>query len=859
MYRLSVRRFLFGAVVAIANAVPSTAQTAAPPPTFAPMSLRVLNGAAQLRTAEPVVCGFPVAETANITSVSLFRIKDPNGTPIPSQFRALTRWSGDRTDGSKKLRWVQAAFLATVAPSSFADYTVEYGTAPPAGSLVVIPGSSSIEVRNGLGGTFVVKATSYFAPFKVVEINGQTLLNSGLGNGAIEMTSSAGTTVTAVPTSTVVEQTGTVMCVVKQTGTLGSLKYTCRWRFFAGRFDPETEFRLENASAYGLFSSTIPDGQVYFDKLWLMQPFAGTSPTVTSTTATHVPTATAPWQVQQDFAWTSVPTNVLGGFNYTESLGAATAGTGGRYPGAFDFKSTAGGVSIGVEGFWENFPKHLKASATQLRVGLWPEWSSGPAYGGQYGAPNAPGYVPDPLAANNYRFEGGRWKTHRVVWDFRQNGTRTPADVAAFAERTNLPLVAAPDPVRVRTSGATGRLFVEAKDWPVVELDRFEQFTNMIGSDAAADNVTNYGQIGLPAFRNRGGTWGGIQTYGWDTYGDLPWADGYCSGHYDWQGSALNGFLRTRDYKLFTQGRALAQYRRDYGQNHATATTEYWRGAQFYEKGWWHGNYAVGQNSHNWAYGLGLLYVLTGDEGAYEALEENMAYVMRDPPRLWTGYWGDRIPGWAIDALLDGWAFSGKAVYLTEAQLGADRYQVLELADGGGGYHLNPATSPPSTKPWMAAIAFRAIARYSRVSNTSTHVALLGRMRNWLVNSTLVAPTGPVTARTMPHTYDIWSVSGGPSISSTHLAWGHIDALTEYAAKTGDVASYQLSKDLFDMLVRYWQLSPSSPAQNMNSVSGFSKITMRPLQYPVAETKAVGNVLQWGVSHVALRALNEGY
>jgi hypothetical protein len=155
MYRLSVRRFLFGAVVAIANAVPSTAQTAAPPPTFAPMSLRVLNGAAQLRTAEPVVCGFPVAETANITSVSLFRIKDPNGTPIPSQFRALTRWSGDRTDGSKKLRWVQAAFLATVAPASgFADYVgrLRHSGARRVGLVVITGTSSSIEVRNGRRG-----------------------------------------------------------------------------------------------------------------------------------------------------------------------------------------------------------------------------------------------------------------------------------------------------------------------------------------------------------------------------------------------------------------------------------------------------------------------------------------------------------------------------------------------------------------------------------------------------------------------------------------------------------------------------------------------------------------------------------
>jgi hypothetical protein len=826
---------------------------------FAPQTLRVLNGTSQTRTAEPVVCGFPVAESENIYNPANFRVLSPTGTPIPAQFRALTRWSGLRTDGTKKLRWVQAAFLADVLPNGFADYVVDYGTPGPSGGLIVLPSAASIEVRNGVGGIFVLKANSFYTPFKVVEINGTTLLNSALGNGAVEMTSSVGAAITALPTSTVVEQTGSVMCVIKQTGTLGPLKYTCRWRFFAGRFDPEMEFRLENAAAYGLLAAGIPDGQQYFDKLVLMQPFGGTGPVVTTPYGSYVPTAAAPFDARQDFAWTANPTDVLGGFAATEKLGTALQASTGRHAGAFDFKTSAGGVSIGVDRFWQNFPKSLQASATQLRIGLWPDWGHGPEYGGPYSSPYDAGYTPDPLSLNAYRFEGGRWKTHRMRFDFRLTGTRTSADVAAFAERVAKPLAAAPDPVRVRTSGATGRLFMEAKDWPGVELDRFEQFTSMIGDDQAADVVTGFGHVGLPGFLNRGGTWGGIQTYGWDNYGDLPWADGYCSGHYDWPGSALFGFLRTRDYRMFDVGRALAEYRRDYGQNHATATTENWRGAQFYEKGWWHGNYANGIQSHNWALGLGLLYVSTGDESAYEALVENMDYLLRDPPRLWSGAWGDRILGWAVDALLDGWAFAGSGTYLTEAGLGADRYQVLELADGGLGYNLNQMTSPPSVKPWMAAIAARSIARYSRVSNTTTHTALLGRMATWLSTTVLTPPTGPATARTVPQTWDNWAPSTGGVQPSTHLVWAHIDALSAISAKTGDVAAYTLSKDLFDMMIRYWQAGVGGPAQNTTLSSTFSKITMRPIQFPVSESKAVGNVLNWGVGHLALRAVNEGW
>jgi hypothetical protein len=840
-----VRAFLIVAVAASSLA----AQTV-----FAPMKLRVLNGTSQARTQEPVVCGFPVAESENVFNPFLFRVKDPNGVPIPAQFRALTRWNGVRTDATKKLRWVQAAFLATVPASSFADYEVDYGTFGPGGSLLVIPGSSSTEIRNGTGGIFVVKNTSFFTPFKVVEIDGTTVLNSSLGNGAVEMTSSTGATISAVPTSTVLEQFGSVMAVIRQKGDLGPLKYTCRWTFFAGRLDPQLEFRLENPAAYGLFATTIPNGESYFDKLGLMQPFGGSSPVVTTPSGTFTPSATAPFAATQTFAWTSNPLDVHAGFSFTEKLGASTVATGGRHQGALDFKTNLGGVSVGVDRFWQNFPASLGATASQIRLGFWPDFGSGPDYGGQYAIPGSPTFVPDPLAANNYRFEGGRWKTRRTVWDFRLLGTRTPADVAAFAERVASPLIAAPEPSRVRTSEATGHLFREKSAWTGVELNRFEQFGAMIGDDAAADSIPNYGKIGLPGYLARGGTWGGVQPYGWWTDGDIPWADGYCSGHYDWPGTALMEFLRKRDYKLFAQGKTLASYRRDYGQNHSTNTAENWRGAQFYEKGWWHGNYAVGQQSHNWALGLGLLYVTTGDEGAYEALVQNMDFVLRFPPKTWTGYWGDRILGWAVDNLVDGWAFVGDPLYLTEAGLGADRYQVLELADGGLGFHLNPGSTPPSTKPWMAAIAFRGIARYSIASKTSTHDALLTRMRNWMVNSTLVQSTGRPNARTLPYTFDTWTPAGGGVTSSVHLVWGHIDALSLYAHKTGDTASYALSKDLFDAVVRYWQLTPSSPAQNFTNPSSFSAVTMRPLQYPNAESKALGNLHQWGRTHVAVRA-----
>jgi hypothetical protein len=75
----------------------------------------------------------------------------------------------------------------------------------------------------------------------------------------------------------------------------------------------------------------------------------------------------------------------------------------------------------------------------------------------------------------------------------------------------------------------------------------------------------------------------------------------------------------------------VAWSRRDYNQNHSTNPAELWRGASFYEKGYWHGNYVSGIASHNWVEGP-MYHVITGDGRRAGRARERRVHP-RDPPK----------------------------------------------------------------------------------------------------------------------------------------------------------------------------------------------------------------------------------
>lgn len=818
--------------------------------------IRVVNGSSVDRVGEPVSVGIPVQRLPAFYSTFGARIQSPGGVLIPSQFKVLTRWGGVRTDATKPIRWMLATFRADVPANSTVEYMLALSGTGPVGTLNAVDAGSYLTVNTAPETSFRIDKNA-FSVFDQVIVNGVPMTS---GPGWLDFVFADGTSPVPVVTSTVLEDyagENTLRCVIRQKGTIGPLAFTCRWTFHAGRKDVAMDFRLENPAAYGLFSNTIADGQKYFDRCFLALPIAGASHTATSTSGARPLPAGSLYKVEQRFAWGNL-LDALAGFSYEETMDGTVVGSGGRYAGALDLASPTGGVTATVDRFWQNFPKAMHAENGALKIGLWPEYGSGPYYQGQYAVPWNPTPPVDPQSLVAYRFEGSRWKTHRVIFDFHTGGARTPTQVATEAERAGKPLAGLAPGWWIRKTWAMGSLWTERDpNWSNLIHNRYERFYDVMVDDNAADSLPSLGKIGYPKFLERGGTNGGWQMYGWDSYGDLGWADGYCSNHYDLTESVLSGFYRTGDYRFFDRGRDMAFYRRDYGQNHSTNTAETWRGAQFYEKGWWHGSYVQGQYSHNWVAGLLLHYVMTGDEASREAAIENLAFVLRDPPKNWNGYWGSRIPGWQVNCLVDGYTFLGDPAYLAEAGLGVAKFRTLEIGQGSNGYVLNLGTSPLTTKPWMDNIFFIAAARYVIASGDSAPIDLLDRMRDFFKTTCIVPASGAAPVLVPAQVYYEW----GPSftgVKSIHLLWAMSEALSYSAAIFADQDDENWSTMCFETVCRYWQLGPTTSALNYYDATTWSKVTFKPGNWPGTESKAFANLLRWGPSHLTVQRYLDG-
>jgi hypothetical protein len=259
--------------------------------------------------------------------------------------------------------------------------------------------------------------------------------------------------------------------------------------------------------------------------------------------------------------------------------------------------------------------------------------------------------------------------------------------------------------------------------------------------------------------------------------------------------------------------------------------------------------------SHDWLTGLLLHYAITGDEGTREAAIENAEFLMRSAPGTWSGMWGSRIPGWAIDGLVDAWTFLGDARYLAEAKKGVARYEELELADGGGGFHLNPANG--MTTVWMENILFLGAAKYAWVTGDPQALPLLARMRNWFKRDCILPPRGSAVALTAPAVFESWSPAHPVGKTSTHHLWSMAACLSYSACLFDDEDDAAWAAILFDSAVRWWQESPGGKARNPLNPSSWSPITMRPLAFPNSESKVLANVLNYGSPHIAMRAFRQ--
>ena len=472
-------RSAFAALVCIGVVLPMGAQG---------LKLEVVNSTAQAQTNQYVSFGVPAPEQWNIYSLDYysFGVADDASTAVPTQFKVLSRWGGDRNDTTKPIKWVLVTFPASVAANSTRNYWMR-SMQRPGGTLTINSTPSDYVISTKPGTSFTIDRQN-FRLFRQAMVDGTVVVSAP--GGGVELTNSSGALVNPTVTESVFEESGSVRAVLRQRGTLGALRFTCRYTFHSGRSDVSVDFALENPQAYGHFFGVSP-GTVYFDSLYLRLPVSGATQLTTPESSLALGSQT--WRLDQDFQMVN-STNQSANFSFTTQHGATSLASGNKFAGSLDLSGIAGGVNVSVDRFWQNFPKSMKAASGEVKIGLWPEWGNGPEYKGIYATPASADPV-DPMAIDNYRFEGGRWKSHRMVFDFH-SGDRNGTAVASLATRVAAPLMGRPDPVWTKRTMAVGMPFAEYRTWTTnMGMQRLQRTNELAVKDSSADSITTYGQM----------------------------------------------------------------------------------------------------------------------------------------------------------------------------------------------------------------------------------------------------------------------------------------------------------------------------------------------------------------------------
>lgn len=809
------------------------------------------NPSSFARANVPVTAPVPLPRTLAVYHPDGdFLLVDELGNPVPATSKVLVRWRGKRDDISKNVRWCSLSFNADLPAGGSRTFYVVPGSTQ-GGQIVKTENGNEITIDTGAA-EFVLDKTN-FSFFRSVKINGQDVISAP---GTLDILDVASANLQPALTSTIIEHDTNVRLVVAQKGTIGSigLDFTIRYYFFTGHSDVKVDFRVENQGNYGQIGTLTGarDDTAHFDSMKLSLKLADASGDVVTTTTQH-DLAGSNYVLNQDWSTPADPYQILTGFAYDEQVGGVSVNTGGRYEGAIALNSTAGSISMAVDRFWENYPKSFEVNGDTISMGIYPSFGFGPIYRGQYGLPTS--NVVDLMSTMHYRFEGGRWKTHTMNFDFRAPAAPgfTPAEVYYHAETTNKPVLGRPGKKWPFRAWGFGDLIIERQTWTDPSQQRFERMMDVLVSDSAADNQASLGQIGLPKFRTRGGTYGGRQMYGWENYGDIAWGDGYSSLHYDMPFGTLINWYRTGDYAFFDMGRDMCTHRRDYDQNHTTHHTSSRRGGQMYEKGFTHGNYNAPEASHTWVHGLLLYYVTTGDEGAYESALEVGEFYNRQQPENWSGWWGSRILGWQLEGLTNLWNYIGDPAYLTQAQGTMERWRVLDLQrTGSDGLVPNPGWSTPHGQTWMHAIVLNAMSKYYLASFDQNAVDPIKKLANMMKDRVVKdMPTGPMNARTMGTVWrriDDQNYKMNPSV---HHTWVTSQALAWASVVFFDHTYIATSRKLYQSVTRFHQGSEwdSLNPHDYTDPNAWDPIAFRMMNFPNSETKIMSNIALWGQAY----------
>jgi len=634
--------------------------------------------ASRSQSAEPVTVGVPFP-AGLLRDPRGIRLTDETGAAVPVQALATERWPDD------SVRWALVDFSAAGESAGERTYriVVDAPCADASHSRIEIESDENSTVVNTGGATFVLTRGAAF-PFARVTVGGADLIDEAR-TPALVLTDARGREWRTTIARVVVEEQGDLRSTVRIEASAGRRRrtplvaVTARVEFFAGSGATRIAVTVRNprrARHRGGLWELGDEGAVLFRDLSLHVPLR-------EGRGECAPEIEAPFEavggrceLYQDSsgsdAWRHdnhvnhddiVPCTFRGYRFGTVSVER----TGLRATPAMRVVQSPAPVSLAVAQFWENFPRALELEPRTLTLRLWPhQWAAA------------------------HELQGGEQKTHRFTLAF---GDDPMAGDAVSWGRA--PATASMTPEWYSAAAAVPFLTPATDD-----IDpRYRQLV-----DQAID--------GEHAFVRKRDT---IDEYGWRNFGDI-YADhenpfsrepAPIVSHYNNQYDAIAGFavqfMRTGDARWWQLMTELATHVEDIDIYHTDRDKAAFNGGLF-----WHTYHYVAAgrcthrsyprkpgvcgggpgNEHNYAGGLRLHWLLTGDRLSREAaislanwvisMDDGRQTVLRWLTSASTGlasatnspdYHGPgRGAGNSILALIDGHRLTGDGRYLAKAE-----------------------------------------------------------------------------------------------------------------------------------------------------------------------------------------------
>ncbi|MEW6754579.1 MAG: hypothetical protein AB1505_26890 [Candidatus Latescibacterota bacterium] len=624
------------------------------------------------RACWPVTGGIPFAR-GEMADLGALRLLTSSGQEVPIQVWELCRWD----DGS--LRWVAAHAELTVERQSRLELSLEFG--PGVQRVEPVPAVHLEERGDGLRlRTAALTLGVARRPLRLsgALADGPTLIEPQAGDG-FWITDPAGRCYRAAVESVEVEIQGPLYALLRLHG-----KHVAQDG--ASLFDFTVRLHAFAHAPYVQLDYTFLNCQDELDTEVSEIAFQATlSPGARGTGLCGAYRALCE-QAEGVVIHLGVPQHLTGIYPNGQVLRPTGEPLGVTAHGWADLSGPAGGVTLALRDYAENFPKRTVAADGRVQVHFWP------------------------AQAGPLRFHQGMAKTHRMMLYLHPDSGRQ-ARASEMAHGFNERLVFAPQPWYLETM-VCGEVFpYKPAQYPNMERRMRDEFIGWEDGNRALGMID----------------WGDFPQHGMEGRERFM-----ANNEHDFMHVVLLQWMRTGERKLLRALDAAVYHTLDIDQvHHCNADPWQVGGVRTHADGHWsYGGRQYTSCSHMWAEGLAEYSCLFADRRAREGAEGicNVICGMVDRGARFLG--GEREAGWACISLVPTYEVTGDGRYLRAARRIIHGSMGQQKADGSFDFPLGFADT---YCPYLMTQYAAGLRHYLRVAQDEAVERCFLRLCDWLV------------------------------------------------------------------------------------------------------------------------------